>query len=415
MRVMQAARRWVVMTGVVAGMFSTVALGQTNGYETPPSFTARQVLSPALQQSPYHTILDPVQNDGFLNIYRMRTQSGEYSVIGTDLLKIRVREVDAAAKLADVSASGQMLKSAGRTATKPLKTGKDLVTKPGATVKRTFRGVGRFFGRVGAGIDATDPQREGTIASITGASETKRRLAYKFGVDPYTQFAPLSEQLSRLASAAALGGTATGVGLAFVSGGAGVAISVGSTSENLRALLRDKSAAELEKIGRNQLAGIVVPAAAINAFYRNQFMTPTDKAVIVSALKSLGAVENQAAFVARAAQAASLPRAFALRRRVELAANYHAKVSRINSFVNLGGVPMMRTAKGIIAIFPIDYLPWTQHLAEMARSVNRDKEKLASAAPVEIWITGRASKRTATNFNELGWRLVENAGARLGG
>lgn len=414
MRVMQTARQWVVMTGVVTGIFSTAALGQTNRFETPPSFTMRQVLPPVLQQSPYHTIVDPVRNDGFLNIYRMRTQSGEYSVVGTDLLKIRVQEAEAAAKLADVSASGQMLKSAGRTATKPLKTGKDLVARPGATVKRTFRGVGRFFGRVGAGIDATDPQREGVIASITGASETKRRLAYKFGVDPYTQFAPLSKQLSRLASAGALGGTATGVGLAFVSGGAGVAISVGGASENLRALLRDKSAAELEKIGRNELAGMAVPATTINAFYRNQFMTPTDKAVIVSALKGLGAVEKQAAFVARAAQAASLPRAFALRRRAELAASYHAKVSRINSFVTLGGVPMMRTAKGIIAIFPVDYLPWTQHLAETARSVNRDKGKVAGAAPVEIWITGRASKRTATNFKKLGWRLVENAGARLG-
>ena len=415
MRFMQAVRLRVIMVGVVSGTFATAALGQTNEFETPPSFAARQVLPPILQQSPYHTIVDPVQNDGFLNIYRMRTKSGDHSVVGTDLLKIRVREAEAAAKLADVSASGQMLKSAGRTATKPLKTGKDLVTKPGATVKRTFRGVGRFFGRVGAGLDATDPQREGTIASITGASETKRQLAYKFGVDPYTQFAPLSEQLSRLASAGALGGTATGVGLAFVSGGAGVAISVGSTSENLRALLRDKSAAELEKIGRNQLASMAVPAAAINAFYRNQFMTPTDKAVIVSALKSLGDIENQAAFVARAAQAVSLPRAFALRRRAELAATYHAKVSRINSFVNLGGVPMMRTAKGIIAIFPVDYLPWTQHLSEMARSVNRDKGKVAGAAPVEIWIKGRASKRTATNFKKLGWSLVEDAEARLGG
>ena len=419
MWIMMKARRWVafgaVTTCLLAGLGGVPALSQDKRYETPPNFAARQILPPALQRSPYHTILDPVQNDGFLNIYRMKTKFGEFSVVGTQLLKVRVREAEAAAKLADISASGQMLKSAGRTITKPLKTGKDLITQPGKTVKRTFRGIGRFFGRVGASLDATDPSRESMIGSITGASEAKRRLAYKMGVDPYTQFAPLSEQLARLASASALGGTAMGVGMAFVSGGAGLAISVGSTSENFRALLRDKTAAELEKLGRTALQGMWVPEATLNAFYRNKFMTPTDKAIIVHTLKGLSGVENRAVFVARAAEASSLPRAFALRRRIELTGAYHSRVTRITSFVNLGGVPMLRTTNGVVAIFPIDFLPWTKNLAQMVNSANKDKRAFPGSAPIEVWITGRASRKTASNLKKSSWRLVENAGARLGG
>lgn len=202
--------------------------------------------------------------------------------------------------------------------------------------------------------------------------------------------------------------------MALVSGGAGVAISVGATSENLRALLRDKTAAELEKLGRNELASMGVSRATIDAFYRNRFLTPSDKAIIIYALRSLGRVADRSVFVTRAAYASSAPYAFALRRRIELAVAYHTKIAPLTSFVSFGGVPMMRTAKGIVAIFPIDYLSWTRQLAEMTALPNKDKAAIAPRAPVEFWITGRASKRSAANLVKLGWRLVQNAGIRLG-
>ncbi len=403
------------LTCAIIGLGVAPAAGQTRGYETPPNFSSNQVLPPALRQSPYHSILDPVQNDGFQNIYRMKTRSGEYSVVGTQLLKVRVKEAEATARLAGISSGDQMLNAAGRTVTKPLKTGKDLITNPGATVKRTFKGIGRFFGRVGASMDATDPSRESMIGSLTGAGEAKRRLAYKMGVDPYTLFTPLSEQLARLANASAWGGTATGVGLAFVSGGAGLAISVGATSENLRSLLRDKSAAELEKIGRNMLGTMGVSPATIDAFYLNQFLTPTDKAVMAPTLRGLGGVSNRAAFVARAANTSSPSQAFALRWRIEMTGAYHSRIAPVTAFVNLGGLPMVRTSKGIVALFSIDYLPWTAKMAQMVKSANREKQAIAGSAPIEFWITGRASKIAASNLNQSGWRLVENAGSRLGG
>ncbi len=415
MKNLRAARLWAVLTCAIIGLGVAPAAGQTRGYETPPNFSSNQVLPPALRQSPYHSILDPVQNDGFQNIYRMKTRSGEYSIVGTQLLKVRVKEAEATVRLADISSGDQMLNAAGRTVTKPLKTGKDLITNPGATVKRTFKGVGRFFGRVGASMDATDPSRESMIGSITGAGEAKRRLAYKMGVDPYTLFTPLSEQLSRLASASAWGGTATGVGLAFVSGGAGLAISVGATSENLRSLLRDKSAAELEKIGRNMLGTMGVSPVTIDAFYRNQFLTPTDKAIMAQTLRGLGGVSNRAAFVTRAANASSPSQAFALRWRIEMTGAYHSRIAPVTSFVNLGGLPMVRTSKGIVALFSIDYLPWTAKVAQMVKSANREKQAIAGSAPIEFWITGRASKIASSKLNQSGWRLVENAGTRLGG
>ena len=76
---------------------------------------------------------------------------------------------------------------------------------------------------------------------------------------------------------------------------------------------------------------------------------------------------------------------------------------------------MLSTTKGIVAIFPVDYLSWTQNFSQLVRAANTDKRKVAGAAPIEIWITGIASKRTAASLNKLGWRLIENAGVRLDG
>jgi hypothetical protein len=198
---------------------------------------------------------------------------------------MRVREAAATAHLEEIKGAET---SAGQTALKPLGTAKDLVTAPGKTLSDTVKGVGNIFNQVDAGMSATDPNREGAIASLTGGSKARRKLAYDFGVDPYTTFEPLGAELKRVASASAIGETATNAGLAFVTGGAGIAISVGGTSSDLRLALRDKSAADLEKLGHEELAAMGVSEGTIAAFYATQWLTPTDKAVIVEALMHLG-------------------------------------------------------------------------------------------------------------------------------
>ena len=391
------------------------AWSQSTSYEQPPTFTAAQILPFELVRSSHHSVESVVLNDGFINTYQMVTKFGTYTVHSTDLLKIRVREIAAAAALEEKSGAGTMLTAAGKTVVKPLKTGKDLITKPGRTVKNTFRGVGRFFGRVGAGMAKTDTQGESMVGSLTGAGTAKRQLAYKFGVDPYTQFEPLRQQLASLSAASALGGTATGVGMAFVTGGAGVAITVGSGSENLRALLRDKTAAELEKIGRRRLAGMNADQISIDSFYRSRQLTPADKAIMVEALNRLGNAQNRGDFIRRAAEASTQKVAFQIRRRTEMTAAYHERVARVSSIISLGGVPMARTANGIVAIFPIDHLSWTRAFADTVSAVNRGRKMLAGSPRVDMLIPGTASKRAVAKLKKNGWRLQQEAGALLGG
>jgi hypothetical protein len=376
------------------------------GYERPPVLSPGQILPPDLLRSPYHSIVGKVPVEGFLATYQMQTKWGTFPVTGTDLLRVRVREAAATAQIEQINAGETLVTSAGKTALKPLNTAKDLVTAPGQTIGNTVKGVGNWFGSVNASMSATDPNREGTIASISGGSKARRKLAYDFGVDPYTTFDPLSAELKRVASASAVGEIATNAGLAFVTGGAGIAISVGGTSNDLRAALLDKTAAELEMMGRQQLGAMGISPGTIDAFYANQWLTPTDKAAIVEAMMKLGNAGGREIFIARTAQATTYSEGFAYRRKAELTAKYSLKISPVRSFVSIGGTPLMQTGRGVVAIVPMDYLYWAPQLDKL----------VASAGPHgEIWITGTATSLATSNLASRGWTVVPKAGAKLGG
>jgi hypothetical protein len=207
---------------------------------------------------------------------------------------MRVHEVAATAQLEKVNSAETLVASAGRTALKPIGTAKDLVTAPGKTVGEAWKGVGGWFNRVDASMSATDPNREGTVASLTGGSKARRKLAYDLGVDPYTTFEPLNAELTRVASASAVGETGVNIGLAFVTGGAGIAISVGG-----RPARCTRCCATRPLRSSRCSAAMGASPGTVNAFYATTALTPTDKAVIVASLMSLGGAADREIFVAR--------------------------------------------------------------------------------------------------------------------
>jgi hypothetical protein len=310
----------------------------------------------------------------------------------------------ATAELEKIDSAGTLVNAAGRTALKPLNTAKDLVSAPGKTIGDTFRGVGNLFGSVDASMAATDPHKEGVIASVTGGATARRKLAFDFGVDPNTSFPPLDDELTRLATANAIGETTTNAGLAFVTGGAGIAISVGGTSQTLRLALRDKTAAQLEKEGRQLLAAMGISAPAMDAFYANPNLSPTDKAIIVYALQNLGGTSGREIFITGAANAQSIEMGFFYRRQAELIAAFDKKVAPVTAFVRMGAAPMLQTGKGTVSILPVDYLYWSPPLEGL----------VSGARGGEIWITGRASQGATSQLAALGWSVVPKAGSRLG-
>lgn len=377
---------------------------QAGPYEQPPVFSANQTL-PADLHSPNYRVGDRVALENFQYVYRVDTKWGTFVIKGNDLMRMRAREIAATLRLEEINGASTMVGAAGKTAMRPVETAKDLVTAPGQTISDTFKGVGHIFGSADASIKATDPHNEGILASVSGGATARRKLAFDFGVDPHSSFAPLDAELTRVATASAVGETSANAGLAFVTGGAGIAISVGGTSNQLREALRDKTVADLEKEGRPILASLGVSPGTIDAFYLTPMLTPTDKASIVEALASLGGARDREFFVAGAARAPSIEMGFFYRRQAELIAAFNKRVAPVRGFVRVGGAPMLDTGKGLVSILPVDDLIWTPPLEQIVAG---------GKGPAEIWITGKASQMATANLEKLGWKVVPQAGTQLG-
>jgi hypothetical protein len=381
-----------------------VAMSEAGQYEKAANFSAAQAIQGVPLHGADYSIGDSVLVENFQYVFGVNTKWGRFRVKGSDLLRVRLREIAATARLESVNGAETAVKSAGRTALAPLNTAKDLVTQPAQTIGDTVRGVGHIFGTARATMNATDPHGDKIIASVTGGASARRKQAFDLGVDPNTSFPPLADQLKRVATADAVGATSANVGMSFVAGPAGYAIGATGTVGQVRDMLRDKTPADLEKEGRDLLAAMAVSPETMNAFYANPNLSPTDKIVIVKILESLGGTQGREVFVAGAAKAPSVEMGFFYRHQAMLIQQYAKRISPVRSFVSVGGAPMLMTAKGTVSILPVDYLNWSVPLTEIASASHGG----------ELWITGSASPMATSQLSALGWKVVPRAGVRLG-
>jgi len=392
------------LAAVVAFGTFLVPASEAGQYEGAPTFSAAQ----AIQGIPLHgadySISDRVQVENFQYVFNVNTKWGPFRVKGSDLLRVRLREVTATEKLEGVNGAETAVKSAGRTALAPLNTAKDLVTQPAQTIGDTVRGVGHIFGTAKATMNATDPHGDRIIASVTGGASARRKQAFNLGVDPNTSFPPLADQLKRVATADAVGATSANVGMSFVAGPAGYAIGATGTVGQVRDMLRDKTPADLEKEGRDLLLAMGVSPETMNAFYANPNLSPTDKIIIVKVLESLSGIQGRELFLAGAAKAPSVEMGFFYRHQAMLIQQYAKMISPVRGFVSVGGAPMLMTANGTVGILPVDYLNWSAPLTQIAPASHGG----------ELLITGKASPMAISQLSALGWKVVPKAGARLG-
>ena len=373
-------------------------------YEGAPTFSPSQALPGVPLHGADYSIGERVPVENFQYVFTVNTKWGPFRIKNSDLLRVRLREIAATAKLEEVNGAETAVEAAGATALRPLNTAKDLVTQPAQTIGDTFRGVGHIFGSAQATMNATDPHGDSMISSVTGGASARRKQAFNVGVDPNTTFPPLADQLKRVATASAVGETSANVGMSFVAGPAGFAIGATGTAGQVREMLRDKTPADLEKDGRQLLAAMGVSQATMDAFYANPNLTPTDKIVIVKVLESLGPVSGRELYIAGAARANSIEMGFFYRHQAMLIQQYAKRVSPVRGFANVGGAPMLMTANGTVSILPVDYLTWSAPLAQIASSSHGG----------ELWITGSASPTATAQLSALGWKVVPKAGARLG-
>ena len=374
--------------------------------ESETATPVKAVLGAAASGSNYR-VREPVTTDGLLRIYTVETQYGTFTVYGDAMLLQRRRELAALAALDKQSHSKAFENALIRAGTAPIELAGDLITKPGATVKRTLSGIGEVFGRVTSGVANAGKGPDSTINSALGVSAAKRKIAADLGIDPYTDFVPLAQRLDEFARASALGGLAVKAGISFIPGAAGTALSATSTMHGLGSLVRDKTPAQLLDINRARLSKLGVPRAPIDRFLSNAQYTPADQTVISGALQQLRGVKDLGLYVDRLAQANRRDLAVFMRTRTEMIAAYQQRTGAIVRIVSVRGIPLTAQRDGsIMFLGPLDTVSWNALVSKTFAAVTPAIRKTGSKGELVLSITGEATPLSQRKLKQLGWSIV---------
>ena len=397
---------------MVAALTTSFATGTVGAYaaqiEDPPTASAASILGAQNQGSNYQ-IESVVRSDGFLQIFALNTNYGRYQVDGREMLKVRLRELAAVDALENMKKSGVFANAAAKAALKPVDLAVGIVTDPLGTVQQSISGVGAVFSRIGSGVNNVGYGRDNVADSLLGVSSAKRQIAFKLGVDPYTDFKPLADALNDMARVTALGDLTVSGAFMAIPGGAGMVVSYSKTTQEVGQMVLDKTPSELRDANRAKLAAIDVPGTTITVFLNNAFYTPMDQTIIVAALEQMNRVGNRALFVARASQATNRDLAFFVRRRAELLADYNSRVQPLANFIDVRGLPLNRTRGGkVVAIVAFDKLAWTKQVSDLVAVIDQEVKQRKLGNSVEIRITGTATAAAKAGLREQGWMVFEN-------
>lgn len=396
---------------VVAGFVALATVAAAAVLERPKPVAAEKFFGAAVTGTNYR-VRPMTASDGIMRIVEVETRYGAFQFDGIDFTWMRLRELEAAAVLENVSQSEEFTRAFGRAALAPVKLGADLVVNPVDTIGRSLTGVANMFDRVGSSLATSRAGRDSLPDSLLGVSDARRQIAVQLGVDPYTDFPPLAQRLQQIAGAMAGGALPVKAGLALIPGGVGIAISSASSVATVKDTLRDKTAAQIIVETRGNLVALEVPEDVIARFVENRNYTPADLLIASRALLQLRA-QNTAAYIERAALAASRDAAYFQRRRAELLAARSAELGGLAAFVVVAGHAVNVTRSGqAVAAFPLDDLAWTAIAERTFREANAAVRQSAPGAVPVFATTGAVTPVAAAEIKRLGWKVVRLKGVR---
>lgn len=175
-----------------------------SGYEAEPVLNAKDLAAADLLKGPHFTVDPKVPVRGFIERFTIRSAYGTFQANGQRMLPIRVNEVEALAKLDDLSKTKEFAEAAGKAIARPVTSTVNMLVHPVDTITGFPDGVARLFGRIELGSErvyqaATTPGASGGVkaaeaskrvgmATINalGFEKERRDLAKSLGVDPYT-------------------------------------------------------------------------------------------------------------------------------------------------------------------------------------------------------------------------------------
>jgi hypothetical protein len=392
---------------------SLALLAGAADFEPPASFQASKILPAELVKGPRFTVAESVTEDGYYQQFHITSLYGEMDVEGRSMLKTRVVEVDALARLDETSKTEVFAKAAGGAVLNVGKGVSAVVKDPGATAKGVGKGLKRFgtnLGRKGKsaaesatadkeGEDkSTSAKAESAALSVVGVNGAARKWAQKLNVDPYTTNAALHDALVSIGKIDSAGSIAAKVVVPIPM--------VVSTTATVGGLVWGKDPEEVHKINEARLAELGVAKDAAASFLKSPAFTLTNLTRFIAALHSVK-VEGCADYVSAAGESKDEREALFFVESAELLAGLHKK-QPVSAILEDSRAMVATTGGGrVLALLPFDYVRWTEPLAKSALEIAARARKELGATALEVDLTGTASATAKAGLAQAGWQLKE--------
>jgi len=403
---------------VVAG-FLIVSLPASAAptYESPTILKASNILPPDVVKGPHHQVDEKVVNDAYMNLYTLHSDYGDVQVTSTTKLMKYIHEVNAVAVMKKIQGSDEFAKGMKNKAGAVIEGAGDLITDPIGTVSNTVSGVGKLFSRAGENLfgGARSDSEGSRLGSLLGYAKAKREIGYKLGVDVYSHNEILQKELNELSSAGGTGTLIMSGLLMAVPGGAGAAVSVaGGTKMMTNLVYWDKSPADLRTMNRERLDSMGVSEDVADLFIANGIYTPREQTLLVEALFNMSKTAGRDQYIKLATLTDDIDMAFFRQRQAEMYAAYNARIQPITSFVAVGSTSAGMTKNGdVVFNVPLDHLLWTKGIAAVIRIATQNVAMMKGVNERHLLISGTASDLARESLQKMGWKVQENADAKL--
>jgi hypothetical protein len=405
----------------IAGLaLSAVAsLALAADYEAPIAFQASKILSAAALKGPNHKIAEDVEAESFYQEFRISSDFGEIPAEGRTVLSTRLTEVDALARLSEVSKTEVFAKAAGGAVLNVGKGVAAVVTDPGATVKGIGGGIKRMgvnLGRKGkraaesATSDDKKPEGEpksaedkaaaaaGSAAtSVLGINKSARKWAQELGVDPYSTNPVLHKALVDIGKIDAAGSIVTKVVVPIPM--------VVSTTAKVGTLVWSADPEELRKRNEASLAAVGASKEVAGRFFRNGNYTITGQTRFAEALVAVKA-RGCADYVDAAAEAADEREALFFVESAELLAGLH-KASPVTAILEDSRAMVARSGEGAVVLLPFDTLRWAENVDKAATEIAGRAKAELGAKTLEVRMSGQATAAAKQGLGQAGWTVKE--------
>jgi hypothetical protein len=378
-------------------------------YEEPPILKASDFLENEFLKSEHHEVAPEVGTGGLLNHYKVNSSIGPFEVLGTEMVKVRVREIHAIEKLRKRRAPGAAAKGLGQQLKFEAEVLGKVITKPVQSAVAIPQGIGSFVKR--SGSSAKNQAQVG--GNYTGGpmrdwfqiAEFKLEWANKLGVNPYTDNEVLQKHLERVSSSTVAGG----LGLRILIPGDGliVAADEGRKAKELQEVFLTPPT-KLFGENRAALLELGVSTDLADRFLGSSFYNPASQAFLVRALATMPEAESPDLFIEEAIQADSLLDTLFFQRSAQMLAWYHSDVEKITEHRKTDtGFPVAISANNDLVVpLYFDYASWSKEAAGFARSFLEFSRK-AGTRKVVVVSPGRFSSRAEKELASLGYVSVK--------